>query len=843
MKKAIAKLITFVSVFIISLIVVSFFMNRGNTDMTAEMASANLPVISIQGPNDAQINLMRGYTVEMDCASMRESVTLLNEQHQVDAQIRSYGEKILSASYEVRSVDGSRLIENTPISLSAQNGGDFGISFRIKDLITAGEEYNLIFVLNLENGRTARYYTRIIQADYSLEEKLAFILEFSEATFDYDELVAKEFVKKLEPNSEGNNSSLANVTIHSTGKQVAWAGLLVERETEPEIQIREIAPQTASVVLSYIVSYPANEKKVRAMVEEYYRVRYTGDRMYLLDYERTAEQFFEESASSFTNDKISLGIADADVHMMESDSGTVIAFSHSGSLYSYNSSDAKLARLFSFYDAERGDDERTLYGNHDFKILQVDETGNVTFLVYGYMNRGRYEGRCGVQVCYYSSSLNVVEELAFVPYEKSAEILKADMENLSYVNGKNDLYLMLDGSIYHIRLEDVAGAAVAQGLSEDCYKVADDGSKLAWQGENSSNSTGSDSLMFMDLNSSTAIRIDAGEGCCIRPLGFMGEDLIYGIADIGDVGEDSLGNPIFPMKTIVIRNFDGQILKTYSQDGVYVTDCLIEENQISLTRVLRSGDGFVETSSDQIMYSDEIPESRNYVNMAATENLQKVVQIVLRNAVDSKKVKVLTPKEVLFEGSREIVLTSEEASQRFYVYGKNGIVDIFSDPAQAVQLAWEQSGTVTTDDGSYVMKRDRLWTSNQIMAITAAEATDGQSTLAVCLNAILKFEGIVRDVSDMLEMGSDVVSILEQNLEGRTVMNLRGCSLDMVLYYPDREKPVLAVLKDGSAVLIVGFNEQNVVLMDPADGRVYKKGINDSRSWFEENGNQFIAYW
>ena len=150
--------------------------------------------------------------------------------------------------------------------------------------------------------------------------------------------------------------------------------------------------------------------------------------------------------------------------------------------------------LFSFYDEESGDDGRTWYNNHDFKILQVDETGNVTFLVYGYMNRGRHEGRCGVQVCHYSSTLNVVEELVFVPYARSPEILKADMENLSYVNGKNDLYLMLDGSIFHVSLDDKSGAVVASGLGESDYKVAQNGSMLAWQGERES----SDTMMFME---------------------------------------------------------------------------------------------------------------------------------------------------------------------------------------------------------------------------------------------------------------------------------------------------------------------------------------------------------
>lgn len=53
---------------------------------------------------------------------------------------------------------------------------------------------------------------------------------------------------------------------------------------------------------------------------------------------------------------------------------------------------------------------------------------------------------------------------------------------------------------------------------------------------------------------------------------------------------------------------------------------------------------------------------------------------------------------------------------------------------------------------------------------------------------------------------------------------------------------MLATLEDGNAVLIVGFNELNIVVMDPVDGTLEKRGMNDSTGWLEENGNQFISY-
>ena len=43
-------------------------------------------------------------------------------------------------------------------------------------------------------------------------------------------------------------------------------------------------------------------------------------------------------------------------------------------------------------------------------------------------------------------------------------------------------------------------------------------------------------------------------------------------------------------------------------------------------------------------------------------------------------------------------------------------------------------------------------------------------------------------------------------------------------------------------MLVIGFNELNIVVMDPSDGTVYKIGMNDATEMFEENGNRFITY-
>ena len=60
----------------------------------------------------------------------------------------------------------------------------------------------------------------------------------------------------------------------------------------------------------------------------------------------------------------------------------------------------------------------------------------------------------------------------------------------------------------------------------------------------------------------------------------MGEDFIYGMAREEDVLVDATGRTTFPMYAVCIRSTNGQILKTYRQENVYITECNLQNNQI-----------------------------------------------------------------------------------------------------------------------------------------------------------------------------------------------------------------------------------------------------------------------
>ncbi len=839
MKKAIIKAGIVVFVFLATVLITSNIMNKGNTDMTMEMGKAAYPVIWVNY-GGYRINEMHGYDNAMEISQMRDSITPLAAGRKVTLEIDPYGENVSQIAFEVRSLSGRRLIENTIIDEFQQTEEGIKASFTLKDLIESNQEYALVIVLTLGNGEDIRYYTRVVNTEeYFASDKLDYVYDFSNKTFDKE--AARELTKYLESNAEGDNTTYGKVTIHSSFNQITWGELDITRESRVNITIKELAPQTGSFVLEYYVSTPDGNDKTYYRVKEYFRVRYTVDRMYLLDYERTMDQMFRESGDVYANNKIMLGITSENVELFESDGGNNLAFAIGNRLYSYNVVDNKMALLFGFYN-EANLDARTLYDGNRIKVLNVDEGGNVIFLVYGYMNRGRHEGEVGISVYFYDSTVNTVEELVYISSSKSQSVLIEEVEQLAYMNRNGRLFLKWEDQIYQINVDERSCESVVQNLAEGGYKVSDSNKMAVWQ-EGGDIYQGKE-LILMNLTTGDKESIKAGRREVIAPIGFMGEDLIYGIAKESDIVMDSVGNMIFPMYCVKIENETEGVLMTYQQDDIYITGGEVQGNQIILTRVKKEEDGtYTEIKNDQIMNAETALNSKNTIEVVATANYEKLTQIALKGAIDISTMKHLTPKEVLFEGGRSVTLdSSESALERYYVYGKNGIEAICTDEANAVILADSISGVVINEDGYYVWTKGNRNLSNQIMAIQGEMETEEKGSLAVCLDTMLEYEGVIRNSKYMLERGSSAFAILEESLPDVQVLDLTGCLLDSVLYYVNQDIPVLVTMRDGSAVLLIGFNEKNTVVMNPETGTVYKVGMNDSKEWFEENGNCFITY-
>jgi len=842
MGKSIIKAVYAALVFFVALFLIDHVTNKGNMDITTEMSAASLPTVQVLR-NKELINSLYGYTQEMDTRFQCETLTPVDiADRKLWLTVQTYGERVAKVSYEVRSADGERLVEDTEIEDFLQSDGKLRLEIELKDLLEKDTEYSFALQLTDATGRKVYYYTRILLCENAnhVDEEVEFALDFHSRTFDKQR--AQEITKYLESNEDGDNTTFSKVTIHSSFSQITWGSLEVTKETEPEVFVRQINPYVSKIELRYMVSVPENLDINYYNVIEHYYIRYGTERMYLLDYVRDMKSVFQPKNSVYVNNKLLFGITDENIPLMESEDGNIFAFVKENRLFSMNLTDNKLALLFGFYDEEHRD-PRDLNKNSDIRIISVDETGNVRFLVYGYMNRGSHEGGVGVTCYYYNSMLNTIEEEIYIPYNGSAGLIKKSVEELAYVNNDNFLFLILDGTIYKVDLVQKTYGVLVENLLYGSYKVSGSNRMIVWQEGNDRNA--SRKLMLLNLSSGKQTVIEAGGGRFIKPLGFMNEDLIYGVAFKADVSKDAFGATIFPMYQVCIQDERGNVLKEYKKTGVYVTDAAITEGQINLNRVCKteSGSAYINVSDDQILNDVAAESKKNVVEVIPTQDFEKIVQIAAKTKLNPDKIKYLTPKQVMYEGDRKLHIPLRDTEEeRYYVYDEAGIQEIVLYENDAILLAENLAGRVYNASGECIWEKSNRLPVNQIMKISEDIISEERGSVAVCLDTILKYEGISRNSAVLLRNGDTMFTILQENLSGAQILDLSGCSLSSVLFYVSRDIPVMALLNDGNAVLIVGYNELNTVIFNPLSGQIKKMGMNDSVDFFEANGNSFFTY-
>ena len=90
----------------------------------------------------------------------------------------------------------------------------------------------------------------------------------------------------------------------------------------------------------------------------------------------------------------SSGNSEYRVEYRKNEEENIVGFVQNGQLWSYDAAQNKLSLVFGFRE---GDDLRGSFDEHAIRILNVDESGSMNFLVYGYMNgaamRARRESR------------------------------------------------------------------------------------------------------------------------------------------------------------------------------------------------------------------------------------------------------------------------------------------------------------------------------------------------------------------------------------------------------------------------------------------------------------------
>lgn len=816
MKKMILKASVLILVFIAT-VATYFIVTMPEKEEDIEMMkTATLPVVSIMY-NEDNINTLHGYTVVMNGKYMRNSITPISDDRTVTLNIDLYSNVIAGISYELRSVDTERLIEKKSLNEYEINDGNITENIKLSGMIEKNTEYLLNMQITTEKHGEINYYTRVIwQDEADILSHIAYIKDFSVSTLDKE--VMKKYKSNLEPDKSADNTNLAKVNLYSSFENVTWGELQVERVTEPMITIKELLGDTGCYELNYKVKALSQNGIMQYYnVREFFRVRKSGDKTYLYVYERSMNEIFNGTNSSVSATRINLGLdSDLYIESCKNATGSFVAFVKERNLWLMDMNKNRIINLMSF-ESGSDDDIRDLFDENSIEIVSTHMNGDVLFLVYGYMNKGEHEGKVGVALYQYKYATNEVSELVFVTTDKPYQILKGQIGKFAYVTEEGNIYLLVEDNIYTITTDSNEYVQIADNLQKGNFIINAENNVIAWH-ENGSLYE-ADSIRVIDVAAKKDYVIKASEDDYIKVIGFIGNDMVYGVANKADIYDDELGNTVFPMYKIMVNIYDEEKNDIeYQKENVYVHDTEIKDNMLVLKRASKTEDGlWDEISDDQLINKSSNVSTEAKLSTITTDlKLKELVMKFEYTVTSTNRLATIEPQEILFTQANDMVReNNKDDIHNYYVYANGGILLETKSIIQAIGLANENYGVVVDNNGNTIWARLTKLSNKAVPNATLAASPNYSS-----INSVLADNSI-------------------------ECIDVSTISLDAMLNFSTKEIPVLVNLPEWGIVSISGYSgyggRVDTIYFRAYDGENFKMSVSAAEKQIVEGGNRAVA--
>lgn len=803
------------------------------------MESASVPVVTLEAEETA-INVLYGYVSDMDEAYLGESLTPLAEDRRLPITIDPYNNAITGIQYEIRSLDGSNLVEEISLERWETVDGKVKAVLPIQDLIRQGTEYRLKITLHTERHGAIDYYTRIVRnSNLKTKEMLDYVTDFHSSTFVPAE--AEKYAINWEVDATGDNGTLANVNIHSAFSQLTWGELSPIPVGEPQYTILEMDETFGSFKVRFeIQAEGGNNRMGNYIVDEFFCVQWSEVRFYLMSYERNMTQVFEASADTFTDESIEFGVIQEDeVSLIQSPDKSSYIFTVGGDLWSYSRDKREAVLLFSFREQGEMGPQR-LHREYEVQLVDADDEGNVEFFVYGYMNRGEHEGRVGLSYYRYVKAENALQEIFYVSSDKSYQVLKEGIDTLSRKEG-NLLYLLFDNNVYAVDYHGKEVVVVVENADERGLVVNEEQDAIAWKQGEDLNQADSIQVLYMGSGKTNIFSAESGE--YLQTQGFIGQDFIYTVGRNSEIQAEGF-EMLYPQYALMITSPEGKEEARYQFDNIYIAGVAVSDGQVHLERLQKTGTGYEWLEEDTLMQSVMETETSGQVLVSRTaQKQQRVWYLPVSHSGGRTTLNVAAPNRVQYNSDTALRPSGDAVQEHcYYAYSYGELQGIYEEAGDAILAVYDDMGWVTDNRGNRVWHRTakggetvRVDIHSDAKVDTASERMSG------CLTGILRLEDIDGDAVGRIADGSSAQDVLEACMPGK-VVNISGCSLKQVFYYLARKIPVIVISEGDIPLLLVGYDPYNVDVYDPFNGETYKMGQQDATDTFERAGSRFLTY-
>lgn len=825
---------------------------------TAEkIVESTFPTVSVVN-GDYEYDMLYGYSGNLEASNFREAIIPLDTSKTLSFLIRQNGVNVKKVSYEVTSVETGEALATGSMSALEQHEEGKLAKFKLEGDFVDGTEYALDITVVTERSKKIHYFARVKYIEQPLlSEQLNFIMGFHEASFDEEKFEDYEnYLDKRYYYTDGKVEYLdavSKVNSYSPKELVTWSGMKPQVLTEVIPTIKEINSEVISVELSYMIKGTIPDENGNPLisestyqVKEFYRVKYTPSKIYLLSYYRTMDNIYDMNTFDPTTldakDKIiNLGISQDDkVEVASSTDDKYFAFVNHGTLWYYNIEKNQVVDVYSLMNQ----DMTYYHGGYDannIRILDIDSAGNMDFIVYGYINRGDYEGRVGLVLYKYMAGDNRIEEQAYIPLEYPYEILERKIADFNYLSNLDVYYFAIDGAIYAYNITTRKLEVLSDDVSSQSATLSKAGEFIVWQ--DFSQAQLSKTIHILNLETESHTTIEAKQGENIVLLGLLHENFCYGVVDHSAITTSQEGTQIVPVKALYIADVEGKILKTYEPKGKFVSSVSVKDNTMTIELIKKDGGSYVSAGEDFIVNKIEETTSQiTYGTRVITKDMEQLyIKLPTSFEVNEKPNIVSSKTTIITEDTTVHIQSTEKKETSYYAIGRGHILEQFTFAADAIAMADSYMGVAINESNQLIWERGETKTRSMIATINEIPASSKVNSIGACISMLLKYNHIQVDGEELTSSGVSIYDGLEQHLDA-TVINLKGATLEQVLYYVSHKRPVIAMKDSKNAVLLIGYDETSVTYYDPAMKKTEKVGKTAATTMFEDAGNVFVSY-
>ena len=842
MQKIIYKLIIMTLIFILS--AGYFISNIKETTYTdkiekTEMSEASFPTVSMLRGNK-EINLLHGYGQELDNFGIRQEITPLENNKTINFIINTYGNKIVRVEYEVKDKIDNIAISSGEVQGEEQDdSGRQKVAIKLDTEISQGMDFVLKLRLVNEDGKKFIFFTTIkFTRDDKFIENYSFAERFFKATLNKnDEKAIKPY---LEPDGSMDNMNFAYVNIHSSYDIVTWGKLSPECLTKPLVNIVENSENISGIVYRYVARTKGDSPNYYS-VKEYYRINRIESTAYLLAFERRVEEIYNPEKTSVAKSQLKFGITENYSSGYSLDKAhKFIAFVRERAIWCYDTEKNKIKRIFSFM-GEDFSDERTYYANHDIKVLRMEDNGDFYFIVYGYMNRGVYEGKTGIVLYKYLEAEDRIEEQSYIPVNLPAQFFEGGLSDFSFVSSEQFFYFSLYDKIYSYSLVKRKLSVMADNISGGSYLALSENNHVVWQ--ESPDIMRTKKLIIMNLETRKRTEIEAEKDSVLRLLGKISGNFVYGIAYEKDIVNKNNGSILIPYKKLVISDINGGNLKVYERKNIYTTGINIVNDTVELERVKKKGDKFVRIRTDHILNNVVKGNSEVTVVDRRTDKYLTEYYLTLPYGLkleNSPEASISTLNTVI---TRDLTIRlgedGKENKDKYFANISGEFVASSYKVADMIKLADEKMGYVLDMAGNLVWERIRLDASAKADEADVDYIYEEDDSIHSAIRLFLTAKGIYISSED-LNKGNSVLDVLKSQQE-ITAINLSGIEFNNIFYYINKGNPIIAMKDNKTAVLITGYTPQKIEIMNVKTGKTSLMDKKEAEKMFKTAGNIFIS--